>query len=273
MLRFFLLLLIALNAALWGWQQGWFGEAPSMAGREPKRVSDQINPTFIEVTQYTSPATNTPPDTTTTDTRANTPKTEATEQIAQTTLSNEPENIRENSSNSTDTSETSLLLTVQENNMSSTTSCIESGPLNKNQTEQFQKGIVTILPNNDMWRLDVQNEATSWIVYIGKFPSEDEARKRKAELANIGLMPELTRGRAHYEPGLSFDMFRAEENAKRRLAEVRNKGVNDARIVPWTENPIGQLLQIPLATPDQKEQLDALANRIGAPAFRACKTE
>ena len=56
------------------------------------------------------------------------------------------------------------------------------------------------------------------------------------------------------------------------MSTILEKNVTEARIVPWTLNPIGQLLRIAQATPEQRVQLDQLAAQATAPAFRLCET-
>lgn len=230
MLRYLILLLIVANIALWGWTRGWFGATPGMDGRDPLRLEAQIRPDLI---QKASPLPPEPPISMT-DNSA----TQPIEPDAPPTL--EP------------------------------TFCIESGPLNANQAQQIQQHIAQILIEPSRWEMDVQNEIVSWAVSIGPFATNQEAQKRKAELAHIGLDTEFIRNRPQYEPGLSFDIFREKDNAKRRLTEVTNKGVNDAQIVPWTENPVGQLLRIAQATAQEEEKLNAMASQVGIPAFRPC---
>lgn len=230
MLRYFILLLVVANIALWGWAHGWFGISPGMQGREPSRLQAQIHPELI---QKASP-------------------------LAQETPTDTVDNI------------VSLPPKIDEPQTQEPTFCIESGPLNANQAQQIQQHIAQILIEPSRWEMTVQNEIVSWAVYCGPFTTHQEAQKRKTELANMGLDTEFIRNRPQYEPGLSFDIFRAEENAKRRLAEVTNKGVADAKIVPWTENPIGQLLRVNQATAQEQEKLNAMASQVGIPAFRSC---
>jgi hypothetical protein len=44
----FAVLLIA-NVVLFGFDQGWFGHAPSQRGREPERLNEEIRPDSITV--------------------------------------------------------------------------------------------------------------------------------------------------------------------------------------------------------------------------------
>lgn len=278
MLRFFLLFLIVFNAALWGWQQGWFGDVPNSEGREPERLTKQYQPGIIQARKYTSPSQmqqtmSSEPE----QSKASTAENSSEEgDDANDNRSSESGNNDSSGADTAETASSSLpaetpASTIQDSNV--VLRCIESGPLNFQQTEQFRTSIANILPEKEMWRLDVQSKTTRWAVYLGKFPSEKDALTRKSELANMGLVTEIIRNNPRYEPGLSFDMFTSKSNAQRRLTEVKSKGINDAQIVPWKEDPIGQLLHVPKATAKQEEQLNKLATEIGAPAFRVCNTD
>lgn len=49
MLRFFVLLLVLLNALFFGWTQGWLGPKPRQSESEPERLAAQVRPDSLTV--------------------------------------------------------------------------------------------------------------------------------------------------------------------------------------------------------------------------------
>lgn len=242
MLRFLILVVLVINIAFYGWTQGWFGEKPGMENREPQRITNQVRPEALRTAPSSAPnASNiTFP--------ASAPA--AATQTASAVPAPAPATVTP--------PRTDLV-------------CIETGPLSGTQSSQLQQLVSTALPD-EMWEMSVQTEPSSWAVYIGPFESEDEAQNKKAELAGLGVVSEIIRNRPQYQPGLTLGLFRERSNADRLMSTILEKNVTEARIVPWTLNPIGQLLRIAQATPEQRTQLDQLAAQATAPAFRLCET-
>lgn len=147
--------------------------------------------------------------------------------------------------------------------------CLESGPLDNSQTEVLKRLVAAILPE-DFWELGVQTQPSSWAVYIGPFNTETQAAERKAALARRNVVSEIIRNRAQYQPGLTLGVFQDRVNADRQLSLVQSSDVTDARIVPWTVNPVGQRLRISQASPAIMEQLRAATTQARAPAFEPC---
>jgi hypothetical protein len=48
-MRFLFAVLLIANVVLFGFDQGWFGHAPSQRGREPERLNEEIRPDSITV--------------------------------------------------------------------------------------------------------------------------------------------------------------------------------------------------------------------------------
>lgn len=221
MLKYLALILLIANITLWGWSKGWFGEDPSLKGRDPQRIHQQIRPQAIRIVPRE--ATRQPP------TLSSIPQIENTQP-----------------------------------------SCIQTGPLDNTQATQLQELLGAQQPQLS-WNIHIQTEPTSWLIYLGKFDSEQDAIHKKAELARAGIESELITNRAEYQPGLTLGFFRQAINAENQLEALHNQNIPQARIIAWTTQPVGQLLRIEEVTADQIQPLNNLAIQAGAPAFKPCE--
>ena len=52
-MRYLFLLIVVLNALLFGLGQGWFGTPPAEQGRTPARLQQQVKPQAVQVTPAT----------------------------------------------------------------------------------------------------------------------------------------------------------------------------------------------------------------------------
>lgn len=114
--------------------------------------------------------------------------------------------------------------------------CLVASTFDSKQVESLRLQLAK-LPEGS-WKLDSTTTTGRWMVYIGKFSSQEALDTRRNELHAQDISTDRTRI-ASMEPGLSLGRFSTEEAAERHLATMAKKGVSGAKVVvdrPETTN-------------------------------------
>ncbi len=214
MIRFAIVLLLLANAGYYAFSHGmlrslgWAPENPS----EPERLQQQVKPDALRImtpqerdlaqklqaqTAAAEPAR--PTDT------APAPAAEADKPAV------EPEKVAEKPVEKPEKKE-----------------CLVAGSFDSKQVEALRLQLAK-LPEGS-WKLDSSTTAGRWMVYIGKFNSQDALDTRRNELRALDISTDRARI-ANLEPGLSLGRFSTEDAADRQLAMLVKKGVNGAKVV------------------------------------------
>lgn len=236
MLRYLVLILLIANVAFWGWTQGWFGKSPLLEGRDPARITRQIRPDAIR----TAP-----------------PLTQAELRAAQNSSFSAPS--MQQGQGSTTLSSSELI-------------CLETQPLDPAQANQIQQLMASVIAP-ELWQMRTHTQPTAWVIYMGKFDSNEQVQERKNELAELGISASVISGKPQYQPGLTLGFFREKANAERLLNSLINKGITSAKMIVWEQTPVGEIVRIPQATSQQRQQLEALMTQAALPAFRICGSD
>src|SRR5574343_581456 len=64
------------------------------------------------------------------------------------------------------------------------TVCVESDPMEAPQAETVRQAAAAVLPA-ERWRFDALPPATQWLVYMGRFPSEEVVKQKSAQLRGL----------------------------------------------------------------------------------------
>ena len=114
--------------------------------------------------------------------------------------------------------------------------CLVAGSFDNKQVEALRLQLAK-LPEGS-WKLDASTTNGRWMVYVGKFSSQDALDTRRNELRAMEISTDRARI-ASLEPGISLGRFSTEEAAERHLATMAKKGVSGAKVVverPETTN-------------------------------------
>ena len=149
--------------------------------------------------------------------------------------------------------------------------CIEAAPLSDEQSTQLQHLVRQITPSVP-WRTDTYTAANSWAVYLGPYTNDDTAQKRQQELRLSNIESNLVQGKPEFQPGITLGLFREYGNAEKALAQVHEQGIQNARLVVWSQAPQGHILRITEITEKQREQLYELTRNSNTPTFEPCET-
>jgi len=146
--------------------------------------------------------------------------------------------------------------------------CLQAGLFNPEQSAALRAGLESSLPIGS-WTLESSVEPARWIVYMGKYNSEDALAKKRTELRGLGVPFEALVNPA-LAPGLSLGHYGSQAEAERELAKVATRGVRTAKVVQERPEARGQLLKLPAADAALKAKLDALKPQLAGKTLQAC---
>ena len=196
MLKFFFLCLLLANGLLYAFHQGHL-EKLFPSGREPARISNQLNADKFQLTRMQESVGSVP---------AETPATPAT------AVTSEP---------------VVLELAPPQNLLA----CTEIGNFTVAEAKKFEARVTGNPVASKLSRRTVQ-ENSSHMILIPSQENKEGADKKAAELRRLGItdfyiIPDNTDQRW----GISLGVFRTEEAARVRLAALTQQGVQSARLV------------------------------------------
>ncbi|MCM2480141.1 hypothetical protein [Serpentinimonas maccroryi] len=107
------------------------------------------------------------------------------------------------------------------------------------------------------WSLNEVRIAPRWLVYVGPLANERALQQRRAELTLAQI--EHRSLAAPLAPGLALGTFSAREGAERALAQLRARGVTDARVLQERPESIVHTLVLNPISAAERRQLEAKA--------------
>lgn len=120
--------------------------------------------------------------------------------------------------------------------------CLVAGSFDAKQVDALRLQLAK-LPEGS-WRLDASTSAGRWMVYVGKFSSQEALDTRRDELRALDVSTDRARV-ASLEPGISLGRFSSEEAAERHLAAISKKGVGGAKVVVERAETVSYSLRLP----------------------------
>ncbi|MGC1174138.1 SPOR domain-containing protein [Polaromonas sp.] len=233
MLRLLVLLLALANIGYFAWTQGALaplGLVPSVQ-TEPQRMTTQIRPDAI---------------------RLLTPE-EAREIEDNAAVPRRPASGASDAVSSADTP---------------AAECLQAGLFNEQQTAVLRTSLQSALPAGS-WQFESSVEPARWIVYMGKYTTEEAMAKKRGELRQLGVAFRTVNNEA-LVPGLALASFPLQADAEKELARVAAKGVRTARVAQERAETRGQILKLAAVDAGLRAQLDTLKPQLEGKALRAC---
>jgi len=148
------------------------------------------------------------------------------------------------------------------------TECLQAGLFNEQQTATLRASLESTLPPGS-WQLESSVEPARWIVYMGKYNTEEALAKKRAELRQRGLSFRAVNSEA-LGPGLALASFTNQADAEKELARVATRGVRTARVAQERAEARGQILKLPAADAGLRKQLDSLTPQLEGKALKPC---
>ena len=146
--------------------------------------------------------------------------------------------------------------------------CLQAGLFNEQQTTALRASLEKNLPAGS-WQFESSAEPARWIVYMGKYPSEEALAKKRNELRQLGVSFRSVNNEA-LAPGLALASFAQQADADKELARIAGKGVRTARVVQERAEARGQTLKLAAVDAALRAQLDALKPQFEGKPLRPC---
>ena len=147
--------------------------------------------------------------------------------------------------------------------------CLQVGPFEVLQWSELRPKLEAALPAGSWQQVEV-SEPARWIVYVGKFTSDDAMAKKRAELASLNLKFESINNPA-LQPGLSLGGFDSRVVAEAALTQLSKRGVRTAKVVQERTELVGSLLRVAAADDNLRTKLEDLQTELADKPLRSCK--
>lgn len=146
--------------------------------------------------------------------------------------------------------------------------CLQAGLFNEEQTAALRSALETALPPGS-WQFESSVEPARWIVYMGKYNTDEALAKKRGELRQLGVAFRPVTNPA-LAPGLALASFSAQADAEKELARIATKGVRTARVMQERAEVRGQILKLSAVDAARRAQLDALKPQLEGKALQSC---
>ena len=148
------------------------------------------------------------------------------------------------------------------------TECLQVGMFNEEQTMVLREKLVSTLPQNS-WVIESALVPARWLVYMGKYSSDEAVVKKKTQLRSLGVSFEALNN-ISLEPGLSLGSFKTQPEAEAELNRIAQKGVKTAKVIQERAELRGQRLRLPTVNAALRSQLDAIKPQLAGKTFAVC---
>lgn len=246
MLRALVLLLFLANLLFYLWIQGWLtsfvGVQPG-GQHEPDRMARQVHPEVVRVL---------PPESASA--AASGASDVAAAPVAASAAS-EPADVASAASAAAASGVSAAASVVKP--VPGTLACLEAGPYSLAERIQVEGKLKTVLRPGD-W-MDVTRERPGiWMVYMGRYATEDLLRKKEDELKRIRIEYAVVNAPADLSWGLSLGRYEVRADADAALNKVTQRGVRSARLVAVRPTESGHFLRVLRADAAMQAALEGL---------------
>ena len=138
--------------------------------------------------------------------------------------------------------------------------CLQAGPFDGAQTAALRTKLQSSLPDGS-WAFENALEPGLWMVYMGKYSSQDAVTKKKSELRGLGVSFDALNNAA-LEPGLSLGRFDSKAAADADLVRIAKRGVRTAKVIALRAEVPGQVLKLAAVDADLRSKLEALKTQL-----------
>ena len=161
------------------------------------------------------------------------------------------------------------LLPVSFNPADANDQCLQSGLFSDEQAGALRTRLQASLPPGS-WTLEGSVEPARWIIYMGRYASDEVLAKKRNELRLRGLSFEPLLDPA-FNPGLSLGHFASQAEADAALGRLTQRSVRTARVMQERPEAHGQLLRLASVDASLMAKLEALKPQLDATELRTCR--
>lgn len=146
--------------------------------------------------------------------------------------------------------------------------CLQAGLFSEAQANALRPRLQASLPPGS-WALEAGVEPGRWIIYMGRYASDEALAKKRNELRLRGVSFEPLINPA-LNPGLSLGHFASQAEAEAELGKATQHGVRTARVLQERPEVHGQRLRLVSADAPLLARLDTLKPQLAGKALQAC---
>ena len=150
--------------------------------------------------------------------------------------------------------------------------CLQAGPFTEKQADALERRLRTaspaVLPAGG-WVFDSPPGTVRWIIYLGRYVSQEALGRRRARLEQLGL-PFETPVSPLLKPGLSVGSFGSKAEAENALAQMTDRGLRSAKVVVERPEAPSQWLKFPAADASLRSRLESFKPPLIDQALQAC---
>lgn len=258
MLRVLVVILMLVNAAFYGWTQGWLTGVLDLSpdgDREPQRLTTQVDPTALRVLARGAASQPATPASTLPATATQIPAPEASEPPASTA----------------GTGAATDAASAAPSAAAAPPICLEAGPFTPAEWRTAENALRNTLGEGP-WQLTTREKPGNWIVYVGPYKSRvimdkraDQLRKMEIAFEEAQDLPE------EYLPGFLFGRYGVEADARALQTRLSTQKVKYVRVVPLVKPTALHTVRIQKADADIQERVAALKPRLSGHLFEICR--
>ena len=148
------------------------------------------------------------------------------------------------------------------------TECLQAGLFGDAETAVLRERATALLPAGS-WTLDEASQPGRWIVYMGRYPDNDQLNRKRSELRALHISFDVPQNAALL-PGLSLGGFASQAEATAALAGLAQHGVRTARVVQERAGLSGHVLHLPAVGDALRPALAMLAPALAGKPLKPC---
>jgi len=146
--------------------------------------------------------------------------------------------------------------------------CMQAGTFTAAQSDELRQALQGWPAGS--WALEPVAGPSRWIVYMGRYASEEDLNRKKAELRYRGVAFQPL-SNAALEPGLSLGAFPTEERALQELEGLATRGVRTARVLQDRPETAGVSLRLAAVDDSLRPRLGAIKVALGGKPLQPCR--
>jgi hypothetical protein len=147
--------------------------------------------------------------------------------------------------------------------------CLQAGPFDEAQTVALRSVLETGFPTG-FWQLDSVVVPARWIVYFGKFASDEAMARKRGEVAALNLAPQPLVNQA-LAPGFSVAAFDTEERAIVKAERLSLRGVRSAKVVQERPEGAATFLRFPALPQSMRARIITIQTALAGKSLSPCR--
>ena len=148
--------------------------------------------------------------------------------------------------------------------------CLQTGPFTEKQVTALDRRLQAAALPSGSWVFESPPGTVRWIIYMGRYISQEALGRRRARLEQLGVPFEMPVSPL-LKPGLSLGNFGSKAEAENALAQMTQSGLRSAKVVMEQPEAPSQWLKFPAADASLRAKLETLKLPLADKALQPCR--